>query len=119
MITRVLVVASLLVSAGCSSAGISLPSNLSWNGETYLGSATELRVEPEDLFEAGTIDSTNEARVEGRTVFALRGVDPEEAVVMPLVSGGYQLFKAQPDKSSSPALCRYFVDLTGTGCLDG
>lgn len=102
--------------AACSIAG-SLPTSATFDGTVYLGVPPEsTRIEQRDLLPAGPATGVN-ASVRDNSVYALMGVNVQDAIVLILTDGRPQLFVRRVGPpwthlrpGDVPGLCRYLAD---------
>lgn len=98
------------------------PSSVVVDGTTFLvAGGTEYQVEAAQLTPQGTADSIDVPGADGTIVFALAGVDPSEALILPAVPGfevSYFLLlpretvqtRSVDDDFGIVGLCRYRVE---------
>lgn len=123
MTRLVVLVLGLAIAVGCNSPG-SEASNITFNGERYVGGvASDFRITPSDLSPVGEASEVR-AAVDGTTVFALSGVDARQTVVMepPRAGSDYYIFfhedlggDGTPMSGVIDGLCRY-LESPGPEC---
>ncbi len=109
--------------SGCG--GDSRVAYVVFEGAKYSGGvAGEFTIAPSDLSSVGEASEAR-AQVRGRTVFALEGVSPEEAIFMEsaIAEAPYWIFfrdgvgrEGVPMERSIPGLCLYLASPPAGGC---
>lgn len=117
------VLAAIAMVVGACVGGDSRVAYIVFRGNAYSGGvATEFAIVPADLTAVGEASEAY-AQVRGNTVFALRGVSPEEAIFMESdgAEAPYSIFFRDgfgevPMWRSIPGLCPYLEQPPASGC---